>query len=279
MTLLREVIERPLDPGYAAAAARKYIRATDTPSSGPLKRQWWQEAVVILLTVAIGMGGVWAARQLRTPVEGASNARVLLEHQITDRTALSEQLQSDISDLRSQIGEIQDELDTTASAVNRRRADTASVWAGTIAVEGPGLELVLTDPLNPKTPDARVLDIDIQVIVNALWAAGAEAIAINNHRIAYGTAIRAAGEVVMVDLQPLVSPYSIQVIGNPEDMAARFAGTNAADHLSALNSKFGIKSTLTQHTHLALPAGTSLVLSYAELMKSQPAPVGEVGQP
>ena len=48
-----------------------------------------------------------------------------------------------------------------------------------------------------------MLDRDLQVIVNGLWAAGAEAIAVNGQRLTACSAIRSAGEAILVDFRPL----------------------------------------------------------------------------
>ena len=64
-----------------------------------------------------------------------------------------------------------------------------------------------SDPRDDRASDTgRVLDRDLQVMVNALWAAGAEAIAINGQRLTARSAIRYAGEAILLDFRPLVPP-------------------------------------------------------------------------
>ena len=70
-------------------------------------------------------------------------------------------------------------------------------------------------------PRGRVQDGDLQLVVNALWAAGAEAVSINGQRLGPTTAIRFAGEAVLVDFRPVTSPYEISAIGDPGRAAAR----------------------------------------------------------
>lgn len=259
MTLLREVMERPLDPAYAEAHERKLANPEVVTS-----RQWFQEIIVLILTVAIGMGGVWAARQLRAPVEGALRARTVLEEQITDRSRITASLQEEISDLRTEIQDLESTMNTPATAAIRREADMATLQAGTVPVNGSGVILTLTDPSSQESPDEIVLDFDLQIVANALWAAGAEAISINGYRLAYGTAIRTAGEVILVDLQPLQSPYEVQAIGDPEILSTGFASTTAAEHLKILSSAYQISSSITQASHLELQAGNSMKLEHAE---------------
>ena len=117
-----------------------------------------------------------------------------------------------------------------------------AVESGVVPVAGRGLRIELTDAPtdDPDTqdPTLRVQDVDLQVVVNGLWAAGAEAIAVNGHRLTSMTAIRSAGDAVLVDLVPLSSPYKVDAIGDPVAMQPalarierRPAHVDAPDHL------------------------------------------------
>ena len=68
----------------------------------------------------------------------------------------------------------------------------------------------------------RVLDIDLQVLANGLWQAGAEAVSINGHRLSDLTAIRSAGDAITVDYRSLTRPYRVEAIGDPRTLQARF---------------------------------------------------------
>ena len=82
--------------------------------------------------------------------------------------------------------------------------------AGLVAVTGPGVVVELTD--GPPTDHAggvdlaRVLDRDLQVVVNGLFASGAEAVSVNGERITALSAIRGAGGAVLVELSTPVTP-------------------------------------------------------------------------
>src|SRR5699024_4147205 len=115
---------------------------------------------------------------------------------------------------------------------------------GTVAVYGPGSEVELTEPSQPSSQEEHVLDVDVQIVVNSLWAAGAEAIAINDRRLAYGTAIRTAGEVILVDLEPVQSPYAVTAIGDPDRLIRSFSQTPGAEHLKSLHSNYRIGSAI-----------------------------------
>jgi uncharacterized protein YlxW (UPF0749 family) len=52
-------------------------------------------------------------------------------------------------------------------------------------------------------------------VVNELWNAGAEGIAVNNHRVVGGTSFRCVGSVILVDNVRIASPVIIRAIGDP----------------------------------------------------------------
>lgn len=256
MTLLREVMERPLDPGYDDAAARRAEGLV--PDKGPQRVA--RSVLVLALAVAIGLGGVWAAKALRNPLPEVSARQVLVE-QIHERTEDGDVLAAENADLRQEIQDLQAQAFGDAAAEAIEEAQRLGIWAGTTPVVGPGIVITMEDSDRaqmgePDTEDERVTDFDLQVVVNALWASGAESIAVNGIRLTAATAIRSAGDAVLVDLRPLASPYRIEAIGDPDELRTEFARTSGPGHLSWLSSVVGIGSQLVVADELSLPAGT-----------------------
>lgn len=258
MSLLRAIMDKPRDGVYDDVARRRL--------EGDGKRSWWQEVIVLILTIAIGAGGVWAAKQLRAPVTSNLSARSVLQEQIADRTGIGEGLRKEIRDLKAEIEELESATSTPRDEERTRRAELAGVHAGTTAVQGPGIEVTLDESDQPTSAEEHVLDVDLQIVVNGLWASGAEAIAINDRRLSYGTAIRRAGEVILVDLQPVQPPYVISAIGDPENLMKFFSQSSASNHLKILNSNYRIRSTIVQNPRLHLPAGNTFRMTLGEPM-------------
>ena len=82
--------------------------------------------------------------------------------------------------------------------------------------------------------DGRVLDRDLQELVNGLWAAGAEAVSVDGQRLTARTAIRSAGEAVLVDFRPLSPPYVVRgaratPAGSSRPSSTATAGRRLAD--------------------------------------------------
>jgi uncharacterized protein YlxW (UPF0749 family) len=269
MTLITEVYRRPLDPGYAEAAARR------AAGSEP-RRTRRSTAGLVLLAVGLGLGATAATLALRQPASSAEEARELLESQIEQRSAEADGLQSDISTITDQIATLQEDLLGDEGQPVRDQISADAVAAGVTPVTGRGLRLVLTDaPTDDpdvEDPSLRVQDNDLQVVVNGLWAAGAEAIAVNGQRLTSMTAIRAAGDAVLVDLVALSSPYTVDAIGDPVHMQTELARASAGQHLATLRANWGIGVQLTSQSELQLP-GTGLVTLYsAEVPESGSVP-------
>lgn len=262
MTLLHEVTERPLDPGYAEAARR---RADGTAPPLP----WWRKAVVVVAAAALGLGAVWAARELRAPNEGAGEARALLLSQIEERVGRGERLREDNRALVEQIERMQEESLGSSDPGFLEEVRELTLNAGGARVRGPGLTITLDDSRDAQAggPDSqlgRVQDLDLQVLANALWASGAEAVAINGHRLSSVSAIRSAGPAILVDLAPLARPYVVEAVGDPDDMRARLVRSTGGSHLGTLRDSFGISVDVQESEELVLPGTTARTLRHAE---------------
>ncbi|WP_448060832.1 DUF881 domain-containing protein [Cellulomonas hominis] len=263
MSLLNDVFASPLDPGYRAAADRR------AATGGTRRAPFSTRTVVLLVLVSVlGVGVTAAAVALRTPEPSAIAARTLLVDQITERGAEVDRLRSANAELGAEITAMQSAAlqERDSALVDQLALDSAV--SGATAVTGPGLRITLEDadvPDPESDPDSRVQDIDLQVVVNGLWASGAEAIAVNGQRLSATTAIRSAGSAILVDVVPLVGPYTIEAIGDPSELQTRLARTSAGQHMATLGSTYGIGVTTSAHDELDLPGTSVATLGSARL--------------
>jgi uncharacterized protein YlxW (UPF0749 family) len=114
-----------------------------------------------------------------------------------------------------------------------------------------------------EDPRGRVRDGDLQQVVNALWASGAEAISINGQRLGPLTAIRFAGEAVLVDFKPVTNPYEISAIGDPDTLATRFVLNPDVQALGFISKSFGLRFDYARRDELTLPAASTPELRIA----------------
>lgn len=262
MLLLNEVMHKPLDPGYAEAAAR---RAAGT--ARPLRTITAVRIGVIALI--LGFGTTAAAVTLRAPQPDVIAARAVLEQEIRDRRAHVDELRDEIDELDAEIEVHQNAALSAAHPQLLADLERDAAASGSLGVTGPGLVVTMRDAptiaQDPFNPVSRVQDYDVQVVVNSLWASGAEAISINDQRLTATSAIRSAGDAILVDLVGLSGPYTIAAIGNSDILATYFARSLGAQHLSILSSRYGIASSVSPEDDLRLRAGQSARLFYADL--------------
>ena len=257
MSLLVDMMTNTLDESYAEAAARRAGAAQGGrgDSSGqPDAGGWARRATAVFLLLALGLVTGTAAAQVRHRAAAARTLRAELVDEVHRRTADSDALAAQAARLRREVGALQDtalRASGAGAAVVQQLADLQAA-TGIGPVTGPGLVVRLDDA--PTTADAdadadrggqvasgRVLDRDLQVAVNGLWAAGAEAVAINGLRLSGLTAIRSAGEAILVDYRPLSPPYTLRAIGDPGELEARFADSAAGRRLATLASAYGLQ--------------------------------------
>lgn len=266
MSLLNDLLDQPIDPAYRSEAARRE-RAGKPRSTG------LRTPLVAVAAVAIGFLLAAAALALRVPESATAAARADLVTQIEDRRARAESQAARVEALRAEIDEIQRR--TLALSPDGELSGDLSrleLQAGAVPVSGPGVRLTINDAPDAgddsqsDSADGRVTSADLQVIVNGLWSAGAEAIAVNGHRLTARSAIRFAGDAILVDYRPLTRPYVIEAIGNPADLDARFAASDGGSYLQSLRSNFGISGELVHATGLTLPGQPSTSLREATVV-------------
>jgi len=272
MTLLREVTERPLDPGYAQMAER---RARDR-QSGQAGTGRSVPSLVTMLLVAILLGAATtvAVRELRAPQPVVAQGRAVLIEQIQDRGAQVESLSRRAVSLSSEVDGLQSDGLLPSALLDINELDR---WVnGSLPVRGPGLVVRLTDGsggglVEPgdAPADSRVRDADVQFVVNELWAAGAEAVAVNDERLTSLSAIRNAGDAILVDLQPLNGPtYTIEAVGDPEKMQVGFARSAGLGFLQLLSAEYGIENDVSTSEGMYLPGAGAPTLRYAQSPRS-----------
>ena len=161
-------------------------------------------------------------------------------------------------DLRAKIDAAQGAAGRLSSSDRERAAllDRLSLESGATAVSGPALVVRLADSDRPASDLAeatayRIQDVDLQLIVNALFDAGAEAVAVNDNRVVSTTPIRDAGQTIVVNFFPLSPPYSVVAIGAS---SARFEATDIARRFHRWTSLFGLGFSVHNTSRATLPA-------------------------
>ncbi|MFD3415621.1 DUF881 domain-containing protein [Streptomyces cyaneofuscatus] len=268
MSLLNNVMDHSLDDGYAEASAR---RRADGSAGLPrtLKSKLGLAAGLVVAALVVTLG----AAEARVSAPVVAKEREELIDRIDAETRAADTLESDVDKLRSDVSERQ------RKALEQHGGDQGELVAllsGATPVQGPGVKLVVDDAKNtdqggggPRESSSfsdtgRVRDRDMQRVVNGLWESGAEAIAINGQRLTALSAIRAAGDAILVDNRPLVPPYTVLAVGDGKNLAAAFRDSADGQYLNALKESFDIRTSLSDQAEVRLPAAPSLIVRTAE---------------
>lgn len=198
---------------------------------------------------------------------------------------LIEDRRDDVDGLDREVRELREQLVAAQRALAQRteqdeaaaeRAERLAMEAGTVALKGRGLLIRLSDsdrdPEDPEQSSAyRIHDTDIQLMVNALFAAGAEAVAVNDSRLVATSPIRAAGDTIVVNFRPLAPPYRIAAIGADRK---GFDDSEIATRFRRWTRLFGLGFSVSER-EVEVPAYTGRV----GITSAEPAPpaAGEEG--
>lgn len=225
----------------------------------------------------VGFLTLVASSGVKDAKRGAESRRAGLVKLINTRQGEVDSLGKELVRLRNDVTAARRRLSAT-SADEARGLRDVQMWAGTTAVSGAGLEIRLSDSRREaRTDDDRqslsVHDVDLQLVVNALWEAGAEAVAVNGQRLVATSPIRAAGETVTVNFRPLVPPYKIETAGGDRKVFERSA---VAQRFRQWEEDYGLGFSVKSREKVVVPAYVGTL----QLSSARPVqPAGVPGAP
>ncbi|GAA1377071.1 DUF881 domain-containing protein [Streptomyces beijiangensis] len=279
MSLLTSVMDHSLDDGYAEATARRAAEGrTGMPRTLGAKLGLAAGLVLAALVVTVG------AAQARITAPVVAKERQELIDRVESETAAADKTQKKVDALRDEVGERQ------RKALEQHGGDQGELVAllsGATAVTGPGVKLVVDDAKDtdqggggPRessgfSDTGRVRDRDMQRVVNGLWQSGAEAISVNGQRLTALSAIRAAGDAILVDNRPLVPPYTVLAVGDGKRLSSAFQDSADGQYLHVLQESYSIRTSISDQDEVRLPAAPSLIVRTAKPVAAESANTGK----
>ncbi|WP_102143828.1 DUF881 domain-containing protein [Mycobacterium hubeiense] len=261
-SLLRSLLTDHLDPGYAAAATARRDGAEPRSRS----REWmWR----VLAMLAIATVSAAAVAQAQSVAPAAREAQHVLSGSVRATEATTDELTARRDALTAQV-DAERRIRLEGDERGRQllgSLDDANFAAAATPVAGPGLTVTITDPgiskdlsdvSKERLPGSQqvILDRDLQLVVNSLWASGAEAISVDGVRIGATVTIRQAGGGILVDNRPISSPYVILAVGPPNTMQDSFERSPALQRLRLLETSYGVGVSVSAGDNVTLPAGS-----------------------
>jgi uncharacterized protein YlxW (UPF0749 family) len=227
-------------------------------------------SIGVVAVVALATGFVLAGQvkaQLLTPSNQVARYQALVRS--------AQDLEATNATDRGRVASLRAQIDALESAAAKRSAGTQALQsqvsdlrahAGLVALHGPGVEVDIADGVpGPGTGGQAGYLVnfqDVQDVVNLLFAQGAEAVAVSGRRINPLTAYSgAAGEVVIDQGPPLASPIRILAVGDRNRMVAAMDDSSALPDIRARQVQFDLHVKVTGSPDLSLPAYDSSLLT------------------
>jgi uncharacterized protein YlxW (UPF0749 family) len=235
------------------------------PHAPDRRSRWWFGVPVI----------VAAAGLLFTTSASTAEGGPLREDRRLDLTDLIEDREQRVAEAEAELGPLAAEVSRLtgmrgsdgAVEAEQERTDGLQQPAGFTALHGPGLTVTLNDALRPdgvaprgsQPDDLLVHQQDVQAVVNALWAGGAEAMAVMGERLISTSAVICVGPVLLLHGRPYSPPYVITAIGDPDALRAALADSPGVQVFREAVDAYGLGYQETVEEDVTVPGydGTS----------------------
>lgn len=220
---------------------------------------------ILALTFILGLLGllVVIAGAPRAPVPAAGQrldsdlARGAQERLEQEQKAL----QADVAALQADVALAQRLATARSSSLGdlARDLDRQRSAAGLTPLRGPGVRVVLDD--SPRIPPGAadissrlVQDYQIRDVASVLWQLGAEAVAINDQRLVFQSAVAGVGNTMLVNGARVAPPYEIRAIGDGTRLQAQLTSPGTLYELKTVAERQGLVFRVERLDNVALPA-------------------------
>jgi uncharacterized protein YlxW (UPF0749 family) len=148
-------------------------------------------------------------------------------------------------------------------AAARDAGEAGALSAGLVALTGPGVEITLDDaprrpdgslPMGARPDDVVIHQSDVQAVVNAVWASGADAVAIMDERLIATSAVRCVGNVLLLHGRTWSPPFVVTAIGDVDAVRAQLAASPQVQVFQQAVEDYGLGFAVQAREELTLPA-------------------------
>lgn len=173
--------------------------------------------------------------------------------------------QQELAALQRQVQQLTKQAASRDGAVAGAQAtgDAGALSAGLVGLTGPGVEITLNDaptrpdgtlPADARPDDLVIHQSDVQAVVNAVWAAGADGVAIMNKRLVATSAVRCVGNVLLLQGRTYSPPFVVTAVASGPAVRAQLAGSPQVAILKQAADAFGLTFTVRDRSSVNLPA-------------------------
>jgi uncharacterized protein YlxW (UPF0749 family) len=214
--------------------------------------------MVVIACVLLGFLAALVLRSRPASPESRVPRRYQLAALIERQRRTSANLQGQVEELRKEIDDLRSHGagQQQGSAALEAQLTDAGLTAGLSAMRGAGLKVTLDDSRIDRAPSGNVNDLvvhsqDVQAVVNALWQAGAEAVAINGQRLVGTSAVLCVGNTLLLNGSVHSPPYEVTALGASREV---FETDSLVRRLHSDASTFGLRFSVDAEDRLRVPA-------------------------
>ncbi len=232
-------------------------------TSGRSARRWRSAVPAMALAAGLIFGTSAALARAEPP---ATSEPSDLAGLIKQRNTTVERLTAQAGDLSTEVEELERSNSSTLSTQVSRQADALAPQVGLGAVRGPGVRVSLDDagytldtlPAGYTVDDVVVHQQDVQAVVNAMWAGGAEAMMIQDQRIIASSAIQCVGNTLYLQGRVYSPPYTITAIGDVDSLITSLEQDPIVDTYRGWSATLGLGYTVDTLTTVQMPGFASV---------------------
>lgn len=201
------------------------------------------------------------------------------EELVRQEVARGDDLLTEVEGLRTDVDGLSAALDARAPTLDPALDTSSGIAAGLTPVTGSGVRVQLDDaPTNRPQPEEIVPDDlvvhqqDLEGVINALWAGGAEAMTLQGQRVTALTAFRCVGNVLSLHGRVYSPPYVVEAVGDPQALQAALDASGTItiyrEYVAAVGLGYSVQTEDTIDApaysgvltleHASVPAGTDV---------------------
>jgi uncharacterized protein YlxW (UPF0749 family) len=231
---------------------------------------------VLVPVVALAAGLLFATSERTAQGTDLRGGEVIqLSGLIEQRNAAVARQQAQLADLQRQVQQLTQQAASRDVAVAAAQAsgDAGATSAGLVALTGPGVEITLDDapsrpdgtlPADARPDDLVIHQSDVQAVVNAVWAAGADGVAVMDQRLVATSAVRCVGNVLLLQGRTYSPPFVVTAIGDAAAIRAQLAASPQVAVFQQAVDDFGLTFSVRERPQVTVPAYNGLLeLKYA----------------
>jgi uncharacterized protein YlxW (UPF0749 family) len=252
--LLEQIADTALDDDYYVVRAGDYAQSRE-----------FNTVLTALVLAAFAVLVTMAAVQTRNDRPATERERSQLISDVAARKELQADREATADRLRKEVQDLSASVDRFDPKYQILRLEV-----GDIAASGQGITVVAS-PSTQGNLDGTITDDDLQILVNGLWYAGAEAVAINGQRIGTLTGIHTANGAINVNYTDIAPPYSVVALGPSDTLLQRFSDNPAGRYWASRQKDAAVQFGVTPSSDLTVPAAPKkrMTIRHATAIKGE----------